>query len=52
MPGKRKQKVPSYRLHKPSGLAVVRINCRDIYLGKCLPVISTQREGAHTALPE
>ena len=25
---------PSYRLHKPTGLGVVRINGRDIYLGK------------------
>jgi hypothetical protein len=26
-------KVPSYRLHKPSGLAVVRLNGQDVYLG-------------------
>jgi integrase len=26
--------LPSYRLHKPKGLAVVRLNGRDIYLGK------------------
>lgn len=26
--------IPSYRLHKPKGLAVVRLNGRDIYLGK------------------
>ncbi|MFN0137884.1 MAG: site-specific integrase, partial [Phycisphaerae bacterium] len=25
---------PSYRLHKPKGLAVVRLSGRDIYLGK------------------
>lgn len=25
--------LPSYRLHKPKGLAVVRLNGRDIYLG-------------------
>ena len=30
----RPYKIPSYRLHKPSGLAVVRLNGRDIYLGK------------------
>ena len=27
-------RLPSYRLHKPSGLAVVSIGGRDIYLGK------------------
>ena len=27
-------RIPSYRLHKPSGQAVVTINGRDIYLGK------------------
>lgn len=27
-------RVPSYRLHKSSGLAVVRLNGRDFYLGK------------------
>lgn len=26
--------VPKYRLHKPTGLGVVRLNGRDIYLGK------------------
>jgi hypothetical protein len=25
---------PAYRLHKPTGLAVVRLNGKDIYLGK------------------
>jgi integrase len=25
---------PSYRLHRPTGLAVVRLNGRDVYLGK------------------
>ncbi|MHC4672375.1 MAG: tyrosine-type recombinase/integrase [Planctomycetota bacterium] len=29
-----KNNIPSYRLHKPSGLAVVRLNGRDFYLGK------------------
>ncbi|MFN3242521.1 MAG: tyrosine-type recombinase/integrase [Planctomycetota bacterium] len=33
MPRKRSL-VPSYRLHKPSGNAVVRLNGKDIYLGK------------------
>jgi hypothetical protein len=27
-------RVPSYRHHKPSGLAVVTLNGRDVYLGK------------------
>ena len=27
-------RIPSYRLHKPSGRAVVRLNGRDFYLGK------------------
>lgn len=27
-------RIPNYRLHSPSGLAVVRLNGRDIYLGK------------------
>ncbi len=26
--------VPAYRLHKPSGLAVVRLNGKDLYLGR------------------
>ena len=30
----RSPRVPSYRLHKPTGLAVVRLNGRDFYLGK------------------
>ncbi len=29
-----KPRVPSYRLHKPSGRAVVRLDGRDVYLGK------------------
>ena len=29
-----KPRVPKYRLHKPKGLGVVRLNGRDIYLGK------------------
>jgi integrase len=33
MPGKTR-KVPSYRLHKPTGQAVVRLDGRDHYLGK------------------
>ena len=31
---KNKPKVPAYRLHKPSDLAVVRLNGKDVYLGK------------------
>lgn len=34
MPGTKRIRTPSYRLHKPSGLAVVRLNGRDHYLGK------------------
>ena len=34
MPNSRTPKIPSYRLHKPSGLAVVRLNGQDIYLGR------------------
>ena len=30
----RPRKAPSYRLHKPTGQAVVRIDGRDFYLGK------------------
>jgi len=33
MPLSKRPSVPSYRLHKPSGLAVVRLNERDYYLG-------------------
>ncbi len=29
-----RKKIPSYRLHKASGQAVVWINGRDLYLGK------------------
>ena len=28
------RKLPSYRLHKPSGQAVVRLDGRDYYLGR------------------
>ena len=30
----RKQQIPSYRLHKPSGQTVVTLNGKDHYLGK------------------
>jgi len=33
MPAK-PRKIPSYRLHKPTGQAVVRLDGRDHYLGK------------------
>src|SRR4051812_33672120 len=33
MPAK-PRKIPSYRLHKPTGQAVVRLDGRDFYLGK------------------
>ncbi len=31
---KRKQRIPTYRLHKPSGQAIVTLSGRDIYLGR------------------
>ena len=31
---RRPKRIPKYRLHKPTGLAVVRLSGRDIYLGK------------------
>ena len=34
MPGVKTRRIPSYRLHKPTGLAVVRLNGKDFYLGK------------------
>ena len=34
MPNKTAPRIPSYRLHKTSGRAVVRFNGRGIYLGK------------------
>ncbi len=34
MSAARAPRVPSYRLHRPTGLAVVRLNGKDIYLGK------------------
>jgi hypothetical protein len=30
----RQHRIPSYRLHKPTGQAVVRLDGRDFYLGK------------------
>ncbi len=30
----RPRKVPTYRLHKPTGQSVVRLDGRDIYFGK------------------
>lgn len=33
MPRKTARRIPSYRLHKPTGLGVVRLNGRDVYLG-------------------
>ena len=27
-------RIPKYRLHKPTGLSVVRLSGRDVYLGK------------------
>jgi len=34
MPANRTNRIPSYRLHKPSGQAVVTLNGKDFYLGK------------------
>ena len=34
MPGRKSPQIPSYRLHKPTGLAVVRLSGKDFYLGK------------------
>ena len=34
MSNQKATRIPSYRLHKPTGLAVVRLNGRDFYLGK------------------
>ena len=34
MPDRSSARIPQYRLHKPTGLGVVRLNNRDIYLGK------------------
>lgn len=34
MPKRTSPRIPSYRLHKTSGRAVVRLSGRDIYLGK------------------
>ncbi len=33
MPDRTRIRIPKYRLHKPTGLAVVRLSGRDIYLG-------------------
>lgn len=34
MPARTSAQIPSYRLHKPTGRGVVRLNGRDIYLGE------------------
>lgn len=34
MPKLKKRRVPAYRLHNPTGQAVVTLNGRDVYLGK------------------
>jgi len=33
MPDQTTIRIPKYRLHRPTGLGVVRLNGRDIYLG-------------------
>ena len=45
MPPKQATRIPKYRLHKPSGLAVVRLNSRDIYLGQYNSTESRQKYG-------
>jgi len=45
MPPKQPTRIPKYRLHKPSGLAVVRLNSRDIYLGQYNSTESRQKYG-------
>lgn len=45
MPPKQPTRIPKYRLHKPSGLAVVRLNGRDIYLGQYNGTESRQKYG-------
>ena len=42
MPAQTSARIPKYRLHKPTDLAVVRLNGRDIYLGKHAPEESRQ----------
>jgi len=34
MSNAKSHRIPSYRLHKPTGLGVVRLNGKDFYLGK------------------
>jgi len=34
MPNTKAPRIPTYRLHKPTNLAVVRLHGRDIYLGR------------------
>jgi len=48
--GKSKRRIPSYRLHKPTGQAVVTLNGRDYYLGKHDTPESHQRY--HTLIAE
>ena len=43
MPERTSTRIPKYRLHKPTVLAVVRLNGRDIYLGKHATDESRQR---------
>jgi len=46
MPNARRSRIPSYRLYKPTGLAVVRLKGRDFYLGKhCTPEMATELDG-------
>lgn len=43
MPERNSSRIPKYRLHKPTGRAVVRLNGRDIYLGRHRSDESLQR---------
>ena len=43
MPNTQRIRTPSYRFHKPSGLAVVTLNGRDHYLG-CYGTVTSKAE--------
>jgi hypothetical protein len=45
----RKQEIPSYCCHKATGQAVVRINGRDVYLGKFGTAASKEKYGREIA---
>lgn len=47
MPDRRLIRIPKYRLHKPTRLAVVRLSGRDVYLG---PYGSSESEAKYEAV--